>query len=56
MAGGIFNWNWFMNNSRARLFVWLFGRDGARVVYVLLGFLIMVGGLFLLTSGDTTTP
>lgn len=25
MAGGIFDWDWFMNNRRAWLFVKLFG-------------------------------
>ena len=28
IAGGVFNWDFFMNNSRARCFVNLFGRDG----------------------------
>jgi hypothetical protein len=38
--GGIKNWDWFMNNRRARLFVTILGRDGARVFYVLLGLFI----------------
>jgi len=37
MLGGILDWDWFMNHSRARGFVQLFGRTGARVFYVLLG-------------------
>jgi hypothetical protein len=44
IAGGLFNWDWFMNNYRARFFVWLFGRTGARIAYVMLGiFLIALG-------------
>lgn len=37
MAGGIFNWEWYMTNRRARLFVRIFGRSGARVFYGILG-------------------
>jgi drug/metabolite transporter superfamily protein YnfA len=44
IAGAYFNWDWFMNNRRAWLFVKLLGRGGARVLYSLLGgFLIVVG-------------
>jgi hypothetical protein len=44
MAGAYFNWDFFMKNSRAWLFVKLFGRNGARIVYGLLGaFLVTIG-------------
>ena len=44
ILGGILNWNWFMNNWRARFFVNIFGRNGARIFYVGLGvFLVVVG-------------
>ncbi|HEY1014470.1 MAG TPA: immunity 17 family protein [Herpetosiphonaceae bacterium] len=44
IAGAVLNWNWFMNNRRAWLFVKLFGRNGARIVYVILGlFLCLIG-------------
>jgi hypothetical protein len=46
IAGAVFNWDWFMNNSRARLFVNIFGRDGARVFYVILGIIIIALGFF----------
>jgi hypothetical protein len=36
-AGGILDWDWFMMNRRARLFVALLGRTGARWFYALLG-------------------
>jgi hypothetical protein len=41
IAGGIFNWDFFMNNSRARFFVDIFGRDGARLFYIVLGVVVI---------------
>ncbi|MEP6986192.1 MAG: immunity 17 family protein [Chloroflexota bacterium] len=44
ILGGLLNWDWFMNNWRARFFVNILGRNGARLFYVGLGmFLIVVG-------------
>jgi hypothetical protein len=44
ILGGVLNWNWFMNNSRARFFVNILGRNGARIFYIGLGlFLVVVG-------------
>ncbi len=37
IAGGVFNWDWFMNNRRARRFVNLIGRNSARIFYCILG-------------------
>jgi hypothetical protein len=37
MAGGILDWDWFMENRRARLVVGLVGRAGARLFYIVLG-------------------
>ena len=37
LAGAYFNWNWYMNNYRARIFVKMFGRGGARIFYGALG-------------------
>lgn len=45
IAGGVSNWDWFMNARRAQLFVGLFGRNGARVFYVVLG-LTLIGIAF----------
>jgi hypothetical protein len=42
------NWDWFMENRRAALFVSLLGRDGARGAYVLLGVGLAGGGAFLI--------
>lgn len=37
IAGGFFDWSFFMGNRRARKFVWLLGRSGARIFYGVLG-------------------
>jgi hypothetical protein len=36
---------WFMTHRKARLFVDMFGRNGARVIYVIVGAAIALGGL-----------
>lgn len=43
VAGAIADWDWFMESTRARGFVRLFGRQGARVFYLVLG--LLIGGL-----------
>jgi hypothetical protein len=51
IAGAVFDWDWFMNNGKARFFVNLFGRDAARIFYGMLGlFLIGLGVLALYAS------
>ena len=42
------NWDWFFENWRATLFVRLFGRDGARVLYVILGIGLIILSISLL--------
>jgi hypothetical protein len=40
------DWEWFMEDRKARFFVRLFGRGGARMFYAFLGFgLIVLGAL-----------
>lgn len=49
LCGAILNWDWYMNHRKARFFVRVFGREGARVFYGVLGLiLIVLGGLLLL--------
>lgn len=49
ILAAIKDWDFFMNHRRAKLFVKLFGRKGARVLYVILGcFLVMAGILVVL--------
>ena len=44
-SGSIFNWDWFMNNRKARFLVAILTRTGARVFYGLLGVGLIVFGL-----------
>jgi drug/metabolite transporter superfamily protein YnfA len=45
IAGAYFNWDWFMENRRAWIFVKLLGRNGARIFYGLLGAGLVTLGL-----------
>ncbi|MBQ8107975.1 MAG: immunity 17 family protein [Ruminococcus sp.] len=45
LAAAYFEWDWFFNNYKARPIVALFGRNGARIFYGVLGGLFVVGGL-----------
>jgi hypothetical protein len=50
-AGGLYDWDWFMHNSKARFVSMVLTRTGARIFYVLLGVgLAVVGGLALLSA------
>ncbi len=42
LCAAFFNWNWFFENRRARGLVMVFGRNGARIFYGILGILIIV--------------
>ncbi|MBN1872655.1 MAG: immunity 17 family protein [Anaerolineae bacterium] len=42
LAGAFFDWEWFMNNRRARLLVTLFSRDGARIFCAALGIFFII--------------
>lgn len=43
------NWDWYFNNRKAKPFVRLFGRTGARIFYTLIGIFIMgIGIVFLI--------
>jgi hypothetical protein len=48
IAAAIQNWDWFFKNWRAEVFVSLFGHDGARVFYVILGIGLILAGFSLL--------
>lgn len=45
LFGALFNWDWFMNSRRARLFVRLLSRNGARIFYAVIGLSLVVLGL-----------
>ena len=44
ICGAAFDWDWFMDDHRARPFVWILGRDGARAFYGLIGSALAVFG------------
>lgn len=44
-AGGLYNWNWFMNSRKVRFLCLILTRTGARIVYILLGLFIAVIGV-----------
>ncbi len=44
MAGAGLNWDWFMENRRARFITTLLGHQGARIFYIILGLLLVVFG------------
>ncbi|MBQ8582890.1 MAG: immunity 17 family protein [Ruminococcus sp.] len=51
LAGAVRNWDWFMNNYKARHLVDAFGRNVARIIYGFIGvFLIVIGILFIIAS------
>ncbi len=57
LLGGVFclycaykDYDWFMNSSKARLFVRLFGREGARRFYMGLGIFIIIMSLILIAN------
>lgn len=50
ICGAAFDWDWFINSRKAQFFVSIFGRNGARVFYGILGVVLAVLGA-LLTFG-----
>ena len=50
VAGGAFGWRWFLASSRARWPRLLFGTDGARVFYGVLGGALAGGGIALVLA------
>jgi len=42
IAGGVCDWDFFMNSRKARFIVTGFGRNGARIFYVCLGVIIII--------------
>jgi small neutral amino acid transporter SnatA (MarC family) len=44
ISAAVLDWEWFFANWRAALFLKVFGRNGARIFYGLLGVLALVLG------------
>ncbi len=58
LGGGVFSvlgalkdWDFFMNSRKARPFVRLVGRNGARIFYGVIGTILAVGGALMLLIG-----
>ena len=47
ISGALFDWDWFMNSRRAQLWLKLFGRQGTRIFYGVLGVAIVALGLMM---------
>ncbi|MFH1230443.1 MAG: immunity 17 family protein [Planctomycetota bacterium] len=47
ICGAAFDWEFFMNHRKARFFIRLFGRTGARIFYGLLGIILVVIGVLI---------
>ena len=45
------DYDWFMNHRKARLFVGIFGRNGARAFYVVLGVGLIASSAITLFAG-----
>lgn len=45
ILGAVKDWDFFMNNHKAQLWVKLFGRKGARIFYAILGAIICIIGV-----------
>jgi hypothetical protein len=43
----VVDWNWFFSHPRARFFVDVFGRSGARMFYGILGCAFLFPGFYL---------
>jgi hypothetical protein len=50
VAGGLRDWPWFWNNSRARFMTAVLTRKGARIFYVVMGIGFTIFGLWTMFS------
>ena len=50
IVGGITNWNWFMEHKKARFFVKVFTRTGARIFYCVIGAAIALVGVLMVVG------
>lgn len=47
-VSAVLDWDFFMNHHKARFMIKIFGRKGARIVYIALGMiLVILGALFI---------
>lgn len=48
ILGSVFNWDFFFNSRKARTFVNLIGRNGARIFYAVLGIVLIIVAIILI--------
>jgi immunity protein 17 of polymorphic toxin system len=48
LCGALFDWNFFMQDSRTQVFTQMLGRKGARVFYFLLGAMLVILSVMML--------
>lgn len=53
VAAAVFNWDFFFNNRKARPFVKILGRNGARIFYGAFGVFIFI---MVIMMGISTSP
>ena len=51
LMGALKNWEWFFNNYKARGLVAIFGRNGARIFYGILGAIFILIGVGVAIGG-----
>ena len=56
VAAGTFGWEWFLSHRKARFFVSIFGRTGARIFYVIVGAGFVVFGVMFLPGYIKDNP
>ena len=45
LAGSLGDWDWFMNHHKAQFFNRIWGRQGTRIFYGIIGMVITLAGL-----------
>lgn len=54
LAGGVFNWDWFITGRKARFLVNIFGRQVTRVIYGVIGLVLIVWGMLMMMGIGTS--
>jgi len=49
-CGAAFDWDWFMESRKAQLWLKLFGRQGTRIFFGVLGLVMVTTGLLVVTG------
>ena len=51
MASAVKNWDWYFNHRRACFIAMIFGRQGARIFYGIIGVVLVLFGVMLTLVG-----